>query len=427
MPVPLRWNGRRQIGETQENNRCLTEQLLKDEFMHDRVEQTVGDEPYRFFTQDQIDMILREGAKLGREGSHNAIDRILKHEPTLERADLWKRIRQLKRPPRTPIRKRIVWGVEDDALLQTGYGLGGAQKHQAIRAVLEKHPDWEASTVWKRARKLNLVRERSTSDARKRQHRWSHEEDQTLLGLAGEMRLNTIAQRLGRSERAVACRLAWWGKRSRVHNEGYARTSLARDLHLGWTTIQRLIVDGFLEVRDPRVTKESLTRLKRSAESGNEFVENATSKAGCRPPNPLGSIQVSGRAKRIWTAVAHKLNVNQGVIEGLIMKGVLKLCDSRVTESSLQAFCHRYGAVINRDFLSRDTRAWLQSCMDFDPGAGHDLARRFAASREHALKIRTCEKCGRIIRGNVFFRHTKNCQGHQNRRRLQASDLVCAN
>ena len=402
--------GRRQIGKTEENNQCLTEQLLKDELMHDRVEPIYGGEPYRFFTQDQIDAILREGAKLGRSGSHTAIDRILKHEPALERADLWKRIRQLKRPPHKPTRQRIVWSADDDALLQTGYRLGAAQKREAIRAVLRRHPDWEPSSVWKRARKLDLIPRGATCEGSGRQRRWSRAEDQKLLGLAGEMKLNTIAQRLGRSERAVACRLAWWGKRSRVHNEGYARTSLARELHMGWTTIQRLIVDGFLEVRDPRVTKESLTRLRRSDAASDEMAYKSTVSTDIRPRNSSVSVQTSSRATRIWAAVAAKLNMSPRSVEELIMRGVLKLCDSRITESSLQVFCHRYGAAINREFLSQDTREWLRSCMDFDPAAGREVARRFAASREHALRTRTCEKCGRIIRGNVFFRHIKNCK-----------------
>lgn len=425
-PTQVLCNGEKQNGETKETNKCRAEQSLKDWFMHDCVEQAFDDEPYRFFTQDQIDTILREGAKRGRNGSHAAIDRILRHEPTLERADLWKRIRQLKRPPHKPTRQRIVWSADDDALLQTGYRLGGARKREAIRAVLRRHPDWEPSAVWKRARKLDLIRRGSTSEGQGRQRRWSRDEDQKLLGLAGEMKLNTIAQRLGRSERAIACRLAWWGKRSRVHAEGYARTSLARELHMGWTTIQKLIVDGFLEVRDPRVTKESLTRLQQTAAPLDEIAYRATAPTGIRPRSSSDPIHTSCRAKRIWAAVAAKLKVSPTSVEELIMRGVLKLCDSRITESSLQVFCHKYGAAINRQFLSEDTRAWLRSCMDFDPDAGNEVARRFAAFREHALKTRTCEKCGRIIRGNVFFRHIKNCQGNQNRDRLQSSQAACA-
>ena len=54
------------------------------------------------------------------------------------------------------------------------------------------------------------------------------------------------------------------GKSSRVHLEGFARHALALDLHLASSTIQRLIAEGLLEVRDPRITRESLDNLCKS-------------------------------------------------------------------------------------------------------------------------------------------------------------------
>jgi hypothetical protein len=36
---------------------------------------------FRFFSGEQVDKILYEGAKRGRKGSHAAIERILKFEP----------------------------------------------------------------------------------------------------------------------------------------------------------------------------------------------------------------------------------------------------------------------------------------------------------------------------------------------------------
>src|SRR5258707_15445701 len=57
---------------------------------------TTGGYSFRFFSPEEVDQILCEGAKRGRAGSNTAIERILKHESGLERGDLWERIRQLK-------------------------------------------------------------------------------------------------------------------------------------------------------------------------------------------------------------------------------------------------------------------------------------------------------------------------------------------
>ncbi|MHB8500923.1 MAG: hypothetical protein ACYDHE_08265 [Candidatus Acidiferrales bacterium] len=107
--------------------------------------------------------------------------------------------------------------------------------------------------------------------------------------------------------------------------------------------------------------------------------------------------------------MATQFNVDASAIEQLIFRGVLKLYDPRVTEKSLAKFCRRYGALIKSDFLDAETRDWLAGSMDLAPGAGKDEARGLEAFRKHALVVRTCERCGRAIRGNVFFRHTKKC------------------
>jgi len=64
--------------------------------------------------------------------------------------------------------------------------------------------------------------------------------------------------------------------------------------------------------------------------------------------------------------------------------------------------------MINYDFLNRETREWLQSSMDLVRNAGESAARRLTSLRKHARVVRRC-MCGRTIRGNAFFRHTKRC------------------
>jgi hypothetical protein len=132
---------------------------------------------------------------------------------------------------------------------------------------------------------------------------------------------------------------------------------------------------------------------------------NSTPVARGDPSKPPRSC----RAKRIWADVATQFNVDSSVIERLIFRGVLKLYDPRVTEKSLTRFCARYGALIKTDFLDAETRDWLAGSMDLAPAAGKDEAGGLEAFRKRALVVRTCKRCGKAIRGNVFFRHTKRC------------------
>jgi len=232
---------------------------------------------------------------------------------------------------------------------------------------------------------------------------------------------------LHRSEAAVRYRLTLFGKSGRVHLEGFARYALAADLHLASGTIQRLIVEGLLEVRDPRVTRESLDGLRKSGRLaamqqsnaqasdhltqglGGERSALAVGESATRNLTDLPTTSAKrSRAKRVWAEVARSLSVSAETVEKLIARGILKLYDPTITEKSFRNFCRRYGAMINYDFLNRETREWLQSSMDLVRNAGESAARRLTSLRKHARVVRRCT-CGRTIRGNAFFRHIKRC------------------
>ena len=251
-----------------------------------------------------------------------------------------------------------------------------------------------------------------------------------LLDLAGYKTARVIAKILHRSEVAIRYRLTLLGKSSRVHLEGFARSALARELHLSTNAIQRLIVEGLLEVRDPRITRESLDRLCRSGRleemrqngfqvtphvaQGSDREMTMSAGNGSTARNSAECTVTSGklsRAKRVWAEVAGSLRVSEEVMETWIARGVLKLYDPRITEKSLRNFCRRHGALISSDLLNRETLDWLQSTMDFVPHAGEAIALCLTPLRKHARVVRRCIKCGRAIRGNVFFRHAKRCEG----------------
>jgi hypothetical protein len=395
--------------------------------MADRWASAAGNYSLRFFSPEQIDRILREGGKRGRSGSHEAIERILKHEPGLGRAELWGLIRRLKQPFSGKLYQRTFWTPEDEQILRKGYEKGWNGKREAVRELLKRHPSWRPHSIWGRAARLGLVGEASKKTRQRSRQPWTEDDDRILLALAGYKNAKFIAKSLHRSESAVRCRLAFLGKSTRVHLEGYARRTLARQLHMGSRTIQRLIVQGLLEARDPRITRKSLEearktgRLKaslqdqhpRTQESGMTPLETdpaaPSTNSASAPPCESSKLPRSCRAKRIWSDLAKQLGVDIGVIERLVFLGVLKLYDPRITERSLTTFCARYGSLIKTDFLDAETRDWLIDSMDLVPSAADVVAQGMEAFRKHARVVRTCTRCGRAIRGNVFFRHRKGC------------------
>ena len=396
--------------------------------MADRWEHATDGYSFRFFSPEQLDKILSEGAKRGRSGSHAAIERILKLEPGVERAELWQRIRQLKYPPHGTRYRRSVWSADDDQILSRGYEKGWSGKQEAVRELLKLHPDWRPHLIWRRAAKLHLVQEIVKRGKERSRLAWSENDDRILLNLAGYKKSRFIAKILHRSEAAVRYRLMVLGKSSRVHLEGFARHALARELHLSSGTIQRLIVEGLLEVRDPRITRESLDWLCKSGRLGERHQNVAsasdsltTSSDGeghtltesdppagvsTRQPTPSGKLS---RAMRVWAEVAKSLGATLETVQDFVTHGVLKLYDPTITEKSLRYFCRRYGSLIEYDFLNRETRDWLESSMDWVRTAGESESRRLTPLRKHARMVRHCTTCDRKIRGNAFFRHIKRC------------------
>jgi hypothetical protein len=396
--------------------------------MASRWERTTDGYSFRFFSSEQVDEILRDGSKRGREGSHAAIERILKHEPGLERSQLWRRIRLLKNPSGRRHHSRSVWSSEDENILREGYHAGWQGKRDAVRQLLRLHPDWRPHVIWQHAGKNRLIQRISKRGQERSRLAWTEDDDRTLLDLAGYKSVRMIAKMLHRSEAAIRYHLTTLGKSSRVHVEGFARSALASELHLSVRAIQRFIVKGLLEVRDPRITRESLDRVCQSGrleeirQHEARLMAPVTQGPDCElTPAASGSggrdsiecavtpIRTS-RSKRVWAEVARLHGISVDSVEKLLAGGVLKFYDPTITEKSLRHFCRRYGSFIEHEFLTREAREWLENSMDWVRTAGKSASCRLAPLRRHARTVRRCTGCGRTIRGNSFFRHLERCE-----------------
>jgi hypothetical protein len=375
----------------------------------------------RFFAAEQVDEILRQGAKSGALGSRAAIRRILKVEPEVERVQLWRRIRELKHPRHERVASPAIWTAADDAVLREGYAKGWSWKRRAIAELLRRHPEWRPHVIWRRAATLGLVERGVRKQCDRQREKWSDADDQILLGLAGYKSVETIAKAVHRSVNAVRSRLIELGKSTRFQKEGYARETIARDLHLGSETIRRMIANGLLEVRDPRITKESLNRFRRilsahassqDSEGGDvspSAVDSAIGLVADKVSDEPHFFRKGARALRVWEEVALELGVTLGRVRQSLKNGVLKVYDARITEASLRNLCQQYGWIIDEALLNSDTRYWLQSSMDFVRQNDAPFARKLEGRRKHARIERTCPKCRRKIRGNSYFRHAPAC------------------
>jgi len=220
---------------------------------------------------------------------------------------------------------------------------------------------------------------------------WLTEDDATLLDLAGYEPVDRIAERLGRSERAVRFRLGALGMSARV-TDGWSQRALRKLLRMSRTRLRQLIANGMLRVRDPRITRASLAACRARA----QFTD-PSSKSSSVPNLPGGPCSLKRAAKA--------LSVELGNVQKLISDGQLKLVDTFVTDRAFEEFCRKHGSLINMALIDPSTRKWLVTEYGVpDPAEEKKLPR----AQKHALIVRTC-KCGRKIAGNVFFRHKKHC------------------
>lgn len=291
-----------------------------------------------------------------------------------------------------------------DQLLIAGIKLGPNKKHEAINKILKLVPEWKRGDCWRRIRQLRRTpalasdapREWKKTDENVRSRRstrpWLPEDDAKLLDLAGYEPVNEIAERLGRSERAVRFRLGALGMSARV-TDGWSQRALRKLLRMSRTRLRQLTARGMLRVRDPRITRASLTAYCAKGQCG----DLSSSSAPVRPSLTGGPCS--------WKRAAKILNLEIMDVQKLISAGQLKLMDTFVTDRSFEEFCRKHGSAINMALVDPSTRRWLVSEYAVPEIREEKTVPR---AQKHALIIRAC-KCGRKIAGNVYFRHVRHC------------------
>jgi hypothetical protein len=293
-----------------------------------------------------------------------------------------------------------------DLVLITGARLGTMGKKQAINKVLQLVPEWRRGDCWRRIRQLRRTSliphlelppaepktsglHEPNSAPRQPVRPWSAEEDAKLLDWAGYEPVNKIAQRLGRSVRAVRFRLGALGMSARV-SDGWSLRSLRKLLHVGPAKIRHFIGTGMLRVRDPRISSKLIVKL----------CSTGVLSADSRAVERLRKCQ-----SLPWDRVAEVLGISIDQVQDLICQGKLKVLDPFVTDRSFEEFCRRHGDQINLAFIDPRSAKWLVEEYGISCGSNIRIVSR---SQKHALVVRAC-KCGRKITGNIFFKHVKHC------------------
>ena len=293
-----------------------------------------------------------------------------------------------------------------DQLLIAGIKLGPNKKHEAINKILKLVPEWKRGDCWRRIRQLRRtpalevpntaqegIKPGDCPPRRSTSRPWLPEDDDKLLDLAGYEPVDEIAERLGRSERAVRFRLGALGMSARV-TDGWSQRALRKLLRMSRTRLRQLVASGMLRVRDPRITPASVIACCSENRSSSDAASSVASPRMPRLPGPIS-----------WNRAAKILQIEVAAVQQLIAQGRLKLVDTFVTDRAFEEFCRKHGAVINMSLIDLSTRNWLVAEYGVPDGPADTVVPR---AQKHALIVRVCG-CGRKIAGNVYFRHLRHC------------------
>lgn len=203
----------------------------------------------------ELDEVLADCCKRGREGERQAMLAIRAKHPQIRPDTVWARIVYLglTTSKRAPYR-RYEWSAPDLEMLESGYRGGRNGVSQSVHALLEHHPDWPRSVIWRKARSLGLSRKRNGG-----YRPWTEEANRMLISCEG-FEMEQIAKRMKRSLASIRSRLAVLDRGAEFFG-GFKTKELMEMLHLDASAIRRLERRHLLLRERGRITEESLRSL----------------------------------------------------------------------------------------------------------------------------------------------------------------------
>jgi hypothetical protein len=348
----------------------------------------------------EIDRILIVGMKHGPQGIREATNKVLALRCGLTRADCWKRLRSLREDKNGSYPAPRNWPSGIKELLREGYQHGGNKKRQAIKAVRERYPGLPSNSPSRFARRQGWIPKSIQARGRRP---WTEHEERKLWELAGYETAERIGERLGRSEGAVRFRLKSLGLSVKV-KDGWSFRTLQEMLHVGPSRLRRFIADGSLRVRDPRITTRSLLA------SWQSRIAPANGSSGFEPLEAIRQKLRKNSTAHSWGSTAKLLGVDLEHVRQWIISGELKIVDGFITERAFQDFCKKRGPELNGALLGNEVQDWLVEGYSL-PTATKTGTEQMPGNQKHALITRRCPGCERQMRGNIFFRHIKKCNG----------------
>jgi MerR HTH family regulatory protein len=295
---------------------------------------------------------------------------------------------------------------EIDAILRSVVGAEPKEVHAAIQKILNGWPGRKRGEFWARLRQLrNNGRERGLRNAL-----WN-EEDVEILRL-------WYAQGPGGARRAV--------KAIRARHPDWSPRSI-------WDKAASLGLSARSGNRKPWSAEEQGYLLWNAGEKPVGRIAKKLGRSVRSIRQKLSSLGVSGKVRNpkgyTLHRVAKMLGVSDRIVRLWFQEGLFGEPASRernrsrsgpwVSQAGLVAFCRKHPGKIN-----------TRECgPDFWPLMEDEIvpSNAWQGLRQHLTEQKQCPDCGRIIRGNAFFRHVKRCTGGTAHAREFEAKSVAAN